>query len=203
MYRMSSPFRVKVWIVLSLIIIATVIAYFSRSTSLESEVKRFSASVQGESEDVQVAKEDAFTRKLSANSSYSNSQLIAVALKETTSIAAQSALYLALDERGYKFTSSVIQDYMILNPVSELRGRLTYVRFVRDGDLSTVEPFVKRVLGLERSTSNMRAVTRERAVCWSLARKKYPVLSSLESDPIVGPTIRNLRKVTGPKESQR
>lgn len=200
---MSSPVRVKVWIVSSLIIVTSTIAYFSRSYSLESEVKRFSASVEGENEEVSITKEDAFTRKLVANSSYANSELIEIALKGTTSVSAQSALYMALDERGYKFTTSAIQDYMILNPVSNIRGRLTYVRFLRDGDLSIVEPFVKRVLSLERTKSDENAVIKEKAVCWNLAIKKVPRLSSLESDQTVGPIIRSFRKPTDPKETQR
>ena len=203
MCRMSSPVRVKVWILSSLIIVGATIAYLSRSYSLESEVKRFSASVENANEDEHMTAEDAFTRKLVANSSYSNSELIAVALKDTTSVSAQSAIFMALDERGFKFTTTAIEDYMIFNPVSQVRGRLVYVRFLRDGNLSAIELFVKRVLSLERTNTDTKAITREKGVCWSLALKKYPEVSSLESDPKIGPIIRSFRKVTDPKETQR
>lgn len=168
------------------------IFFKSPSKTLVDEVNNYSKSVERVGEEEILRREDAFVIKLVKNESYANPELLTLALKDDTSISAQSALYLALDERGFKFSTLEVQDYMIARGVRSDRGRLTYVRFLRDSKADVVEQFVKRNLSLDRKNFSPENLRREHLVCWRLAHKKFPAIVSLKNDPEIGKLVATL-----------
>lgn len=168
------------------------IFFNSPSKTLVDEVNSYSKSVERAEEEEILRLEESFVNKLVKNDSYPNAELLALALKEDTSTSAQSALYLALDERGFKFSTQEIQDYMIARGVSSDRGRLTYIRFLRDSKTDIVKQFVKRNLSLDRKNFSPENLRREHLVCWRLAHKKFPSIISLKNDPEIGKLVATL-----------
>ena len=158
----------------------------ARSASLADEIKELDKATLNANEDKIVLAEDQFTDKVLANTSFSNDVLLRASLEPKTSISAVSGLFVALDKRGYKFTTEPVINFLMTQDISTVRGRIAYVRLLRDGNESEVRSFVAKYLPTRSSVKSI-------AVCWRLTTKKFPGIVDLKKDPKLAVILKDLK----------
>ncbi|MEI7986662.1 MAG: hypothetical protein WCI55_13635 [Armatimonadota bacterium] len=158
----------------------------AKPVTLADEIKGLDKATLNANEDKIILAEDQFTDKVLANASFSNDELLRASLEPSTSISAVSGLFVALDKRGYKFTTEPVINFLMTQDFNTVRGRLGYVRFLRDGNESDIRSFLKKYLPT-------RSTVKSQAVCWGLTTKKFPRIVDLKKDPKLAVILKNFK----------
>ncbi len=173
--------------------IALYILGCGHSPKREDEMKSYEHAFQSAADEDQKQKVDeAYSVRFAANKDFSNDQLLTAALKVDGSNPVGGSLLVALDSRGYKFTSPEIPQFLLKRGVSSIQGRMFYGRFLRDNSSDAVRAFVKQFLVSQMMKPESEERNKEQLVCWRVAFAKHPEIRTLETDPEVGVLVKRL-----------